>query len=244
MFKKKAFLTIYRGLLRLSRQVGPEDTLIIRKPVDTEAFRRAPYSWSETADEICRNTLKSVSPFSTEVPGQFTRATLVAIIRDSFKSSINAAQEDQAMLQDKSLQALRTLGEQVAMMQCSSSTTTRGINVDVTTAHVGEGSGTHVFTYRCRIENCGQQKVQLLGRHWQFRNAENAVVQEVPKGSPGVVGNTPIITPGSCFEYCSAAQLDTPSGSIQGSFQMMNIDTEGNHFDAQVERTPFIATTD
>lgn len=36
----------------------------------------------------------------------------------------------------QSLLALRTLGEQVAMMQCSSSTTTQGINVDVTTASV------------------------------------------------------------------------------------------------------------
>ena len=50
MFKKRAFLTIYRGLLRQARQIQPDDSLIIRKPVDTESYRRAPYSWAETAD--------------------------------------------------------------------------------------------------------------------------------------------------------------------------------------------------
>lgn len=52
MIKKKTFLTIYRGLLRQASQIRPDDSLVIRQPVDTEAYRRAPYSWAETADGV------------------------------------------------------------------------------------------------------------------------------------------------------------------------------------------------
>ncbi|KAK9862532.1 hypothetical protein WJX84_008681 [Apatococcus fuscideae] len=239
MSQNRAVLTVYRGLLRQARLLSEEERLVVRHPVDPEAFRRTNHSWAKPADEICRETLKELAPYLTEVPGQFTRASLSSVIRNSFKSSFNAAQEDQGPLQDTSLRALRTLSDQIAMMQCSTSTTTQGVNVDVTTAPLFQNESIFAFTYRCRIENRGQHKVQLLGRHWQFKNAHDMLVQEVPKGSPGVVGNTPIIPPGDCFEYHSAAHLDTPKGSIQGSFQMMQMDAAQQHFDAFVERTRF-----
>lgn len=46
-----------------------------------------------------------------------------------------------------------------------------------------------------------QEVVQLLGRHWIIEDAGGAVVAEVPRGSKGVVGCTPLIKPGECFEY-------------------------------------------
>ena len=50
MSQRKAVLTVYRALLRQARQVPVEGSLIIRNPVDTQAFQKAPYSWAQPAD--------------------------------------------------------------------------------------------------------------------------------------------------------------------------------------------------
>lgn len=52
------------------------------------------------------------------------------------------------------------------------------------------------------------------------------VVTEVPKGSRGVVGCTPLLEPGACFEYYSGADLEGGAGSMHGSFQMATVDPE------------------
>ena len=42
--------------------------------------------------------------------------------------------------------------------------------------------------------------MQLLSRHWLIRDLQGKVVAEVQKGSRGVVGCTPLIKPGDCFQ--------------------------------------------
>ena len=37
---------------------------------------------------------------------------------------------------------------------------------------------------------------------------------------PGVVGQTPVLTPGAAFRYTSGCPLDTPSGIMVGTYQM------------------------
>ena len=44
---------------------------------------------------------------------------------------------------------------------------------------------------------------------------------------------------GAC-RYYSAAHVDPPGGSMQGSFQMMKANSSNEHFDAVVGQTPFI----
>lgn len=50
------------------------------------------------------------------------------------------------------------------------------------------------------------------------RDARGVIVGQVPRGSSGVVGQTPLLVPGSLtrstFEYFSSALLDTPTGSM------------------------------
>ena len=58
----------------------------------------------------------------------------------------------------------------------------------------------------------------------------------MPKGSPGVVGETPVLEPGASFEYASGTTFSQPGGSVKGSFQMVVVDSEDLSFDAGVDR--------
>jgi ApaG protein len=56
---------------------------------------------------------------------------------------------------------------------------------------------------------------------------------------PGVVGVQPLIGPGESFEYASACPLDTPVGSMTGSYRIVRDD--GTEFDAQIESFALVA---
>jgi ApaG protein len=89
-----------------------------------------------------------------------------------------------------------------------------------------------VFAYTITIKNIGEVPAKLLTRHWLITDA-NGKVQEV-RGE-GVVGEQPHIKPGQGFRYSSGAVLETPVGSMQGSYQMLADD--GSLFDAPI--SPF-----
>jgi ApaG protein len=86
-----------------------------------------------------------------------------------------------------------------------------------------------VFSYTVTIRNEGPTTARLLKRHWIITDA-NGKIQEV-RGE-GVVGEQPQLNPGETFRYTSGTVLDTPVGSMQGSYDM--IDAQGNHFDATI----------
>ena len=87
----------------------------------------------------------------------------------------------------------------------------------------------YYFTYTVTIENQGVQSVQLLSRHWIIRNANNERYEV--KGD-GVVGEQPIIKPGTIYSYTSGTEINTPVGSMLGSYHM--IAEEGTEFDAKI----------
>ena len=107
------------------------------------------------------------------------------------------------------------------------------IQVDVRSTYVVEHSspddGRYVFAYTVTIRNTGEVAAQLRTRHWIITDA-NARVQEV-RGD-GVVGEQPRLAPGEAFQYTSAAMLETPVGSMYGSYQMVADD--GHRFDAPI----------
>jgi ApaG protein len=114
-----------------------------------------------------------------------------------------------------------------------SDTTTRGIRVQVTSTYLPERSSPrdcqYLFAYHIRISNVGSETAQLVSREWIITSADGEV--ERVKG-PGVVGEQPVLTPGSSFEYTSYCPLKTSVGSMQGSYKMMTAD--GEKFDAQI----------
>jgi len=86
-----------------------------------------------------------------------------------------------------------------------------------------------VFAYRMTIHNAGSVPVRLLSRHWIITDA-NGEVREV-RGE-GVVGEQPLIEPGTRYQYTSGSMLETPVGSMRGSYWMQGPD--GHEFDAEI----------
>ncbi len=107
------------------------------------------------------------------------------------------------------------------------------ISVDVKTAYIESQSspedGHYVFSYTIRIRNDGAEAAQLINRHWIITDA-NGKVQEVV--GEGVVGQQPLLRPGEDFHYTSGTSLETPVGSMHGSYQMRT--ESGDQFDAPI----------
>lgn len=118
--------------------------------------------------------------------------------------------------------------------------TTRGVTVRVSVSYLPEQSeperGRWFWAYHIRVENGGDAAVQLLARHWVItdgRGARHSVEGE------GVVGEQPVIEPGTAYDYVSGCPLSTPTGSMQGSYHMIGED--GSGFDVKIPRFPLLA---
>lgn len=107
------------------------------------------------------------------------------------------------------------------------------IDIQVKTAYVPAQSdpeaNRYVFAYTITITNRGGLPAQLLTRHWIITDANNKV-QEV-RGE-GVVGEQPLLAPGGSFQYTSGTVIETPVGTMVGSYQM--IAEDGSKFDAKI----------
>ncbi|MBM4216232.1 MAG: Co2+/Mg2+ efflux protein ApaG [Gammaproteobacteria bacterium] len=87
----------------------------------------------------------------------------------------------------------------------------------------------YVFAYTVTMRNEGRIPVKLMTRHWVITDS-NGKVQEV-RGE-GVVGEQPRLKPGQGFRYSSGAVIETPVGTMHGSYQMRGDD--GLEFDAPI----------
>ena len=112
---------------------------------------------------------------------------------------------------------------------------TAEIKVSVTSEYVEGQSqpekGKYTFAYHVTITNLGTAPAQLISRHWIITDGEGNS-REV-KGL-GVIGEQPTIGPGENYHYSSFSVLDTPVGTMEGSYQMRAMDD--SHF-----RTPIPA---
>ena len=110
---------------------------------------------------------------------------------------------------------------------------TRDIRVRVAVSYLAEQSNPQLnrwfCSYHIRIENASDVSVQLLSRSWRIVDGRGAT-HEVH--GEGVVGETPLIAPGGSFDYVSGCPLDTPSGSMSGSYRM--VDEDGSLFDIDI----------
>jgi ApaG protein len=107
------------------------------------------------------------------------------------------------------------------------------ISIEVETAYLEDQSEPrerrYVFSYTITIRNEGDVPAKLLTRHWIITDADEHI-QEV-RGD-GVVGEQPYLKPGQGFRYSSGAVLETPVGTMQGSYQMLADD--GAKFEAPI----------
>jgi len=115
------------------------------------------------------------------------------------------------------------------------SATTGDIIVRVAANYLAEQSapeqGRWFWSYHVRIENQGSGSVQLLGRHWRIIDGRGNL-HEV-RGQ-GVVGDMPVIPPGSSYDYVSGCPLDTSEGVMEGDYQL--VDDEGRPLTAVIPR--------
>ena len=109
------------------------------------------------------------------------------------------------------------------------------IEVSVQTTYVVEHSepaeDRFVFAYTITLINRGTVSAQLLSRHWIITDSDSQI--EEVRGE-GVVGEQPVLKPGEGFRYTSGAVIETPVGTMHGTYQMMAED--GKEFDAEIPR--------
>ena len=109
----------------------------------------------------------------------------------------------------------------------------QSIQIDVETNYLAEQSNAKdqhfVFAYTITIRNAGKLPVQLLTRRWLITDA-GGKIKEV-RGD-GVVGERPRIRPGKYYRYSSLSIIETPVGTMEGSYGM--IDDDGESFSTSI----------
>ena len=117
---------------------------------------------------------------------------------------------------------------------------TRGIAVRVAVSFLAEQSDPAAerwfWSYHVRIENGSERAVQLLSRRWSIVDGRGSVHEVVGEG---VVGEMPLIAPDGSFDYVSGCPLDTPTGSMSGSYRM--VDEDGGTFDIDIPKFALLA---
>ncbi len=110
---------------------------------------------------------------------------------------------------------------------------TQSIQIGVEASYLADQSDDadqrYVFSYTITIRNTGKLPVQLLTRRWLITDA-GGKVREV-RGD-GVVGEQPRIRPGEYHRYSSLSIIDTPVGTMEGSYGM--VDGDGDSFSASI----------
>ncbi|XP_072164463.1 polymerase delta-interacting protein 2-like [Diadema setosum] len=112
--------------------------------------------------------------------------------------------------------------------------TTEGIRVTVIPfymgARVSQDSSVYWWRYCIRLENLGDETVQLRERHWRIFSLSGTL--ETVRGR-GVVGQEPILSKEQpAFQYSSHVSLQAPSGHMWGTFRMEKSD--GQTFDCRI----------
>ncbi len=107
------------------------------------------------------------------------------------------------------------------------------IHVSVKTRYISERSSPvnrrFVFAYTITISNRGTLGAQLMTRHWIVKDGDE---REQHVHGEGVVGEQPYLNPGDWYQYTSGTVIETPVGTMEGSYQMVADD--GTVFNAQI----------
>ncbi|ELB3893535.1 Co2+/Mg2+ efflux protein ApaG [Morganella morganii] len=87
----------------------------------------------------------------------------------------------------------------------------------------------YVFAYTVSIRNLGRDPVQLISRYWRITNSEG---RQTEVQGEGVIGEQPVIWPGEEYRYTSGTVLETPLGTMEGYYTM--VDHEGADFISEI----------
>jgi ApaG protein len=105
------------------------------------------------------------------------------------------------------------------------------ININVKTDYIEDQSypseSKYVFSYTVSIKNEGKIPAKLISRQWIITDA-NGKIEEVT--GLGVIGEQPRLKTNEIFEYTSGTIINTPVGTMHGTYQM--VADNGYEFDA------------
>jgi ApaG protein len=122
----------------------------------------------------------------------------------------------------------------------AASATTEGVTVRVAPNFLNDQSqpaqARWFWSYHIRIENHGDEPVQLLTRHWKITDGRG-MVNHVD--GDGVVGEQPVLKPGESHDYVSGCPLATPNGVMEGQYRFIRED--GGTFLADIPRFKLVA---
>lgn len=111
------------------------------------------------------------------------------------------------------------------------------IRISVAPRFIAEQSnpdaGKYFFSYTITVVNADSKTYQLVSRQWLITDGDGNEQRVVGEG---VVGKQPVIAAGESFSYTSGVLLDSPVGTMQGSYTMVNDGEES--FEAMIE--PFL----
>lgn len=233
--------TLYRALLRPAAELSSlGQPLRVRLPVLSSASQ-----WLQGLHQYEKNPpepqqiVRLLFPFLANDDGGLWRGEELwganvteissATLRDVVRRRFRDEQGDIDTRVNDAFAAMRALAEQLVLAR-SMVVTRSGIEgaqvcVEASSFFCGKterepNSWLWLFQYRIRIHNEGRLPVQVLSREWLIRTGDGITQAHVPRGSPGVVGQQPVLQPGESFEYASGTPLPSPSGSIEGSLQM------------------------
>lgn len=97
-------------------------------------------------------------------------------------------------------------------------------------------AGKWFWVYHIRIENNSDDTIKLQTRHWRITDARG-MVNHVD--GDGVVGETPVLSPGQTHDYVSGCPLTTPSGSMEGFYTFTY--TDGSPVEVRIPYFPLSA---
>lgn len=117
---------------------------------------------------------------------------------------------------------------------------THGVTVRVAVNFMPDQSRTEArrwfWVYHIRIENHRDDIIRLHTRHWRITDARGMV--NLVDGE-GVVGETPILSPGQTYDYVSGCELMTNTGSMEGFYTFA--DGNGMPFEVRIPFFPLAA---
>ena len=120
------------------------------------------------------------------------------------------------------------------------SETTDGVTVRVVTNFLVDQSvpaqARWFWSYHIRLENHRDDPVQLLSRHWKITDGRGNISHV---DGDGVIGEQPLLQPGSSHDYVSGCPLPTPSGMMEGHYRFIRAD--GSTFLVEIPRFRLVA---
>ena len=96
------------------------------------------------------------------------------------------------------------------------------VRAEYAAAHSDPQGWRYVFVYHVTIENVGDETAQLFWRHWRIHDL---VAGDHEVEGEGVVGESPVLSPGDAHYYQSFCVLRGPTGHMEGFYHFRRVDS-------------------